>query len=199
MKRFYSKPVLVLLELLVIAAVSLWYYAPRFISDGPRPIASPIPAGQRDFSDHSICVYTSLEQVQAAYPDTKLTMSRQVDFTRDKLVRVSWNSTGYGTDEMVAAGWPDGPLFGRLAYVQRQGGGIVRFYVAEPISSGRMHQVFSQIVGDDWFVLPRRARIGYGASPEGLLSDATFAVLIFAAASLILATWQADDAPAVQD
>jgi hypothetical protein len=173
---------------LAIAGCTAWYLMPS-----GNAIVQPIEVRVRGrnawVSGTHATVYPSHEDLRSALSDSDIQLGRDVDFSRENLVRVAWQATGCGTDEMVRNHWkPGGPLFGKLACCARMGGRKILFYVDEPIQSGTVHQVFQQIQGTDWFTVPKRSHVAIGSRLQVIVHDTLFGLLLAVAAGVIVAT-----------
>jgi hypothetical protein len=109
--------------------------------------------------------FASLAELEQFYPAATFRLSRDIDFTRDKLVHTTWLGDGFvppgglGTSSVV---------YSQLKPRSRLAGHKVFLAVEEPRSVGR---VFSQVFHEDWYTLPKSTEVNIVGPQQALLWD----------------------------
>ncbi len=170
MTKHTAKPTLIIAVGVLVGCVALWYFAP-WAGAVVRPLAghSTYACG---LSPSGVAVFHSEAELREACSGGRFEPAGEVDFERDNLVRVAWESSGVlrDADRRAGGGEPRAVEYGRLAYRVRQGGAEVLFYVNEPGGWGAFRQVFSKLHDEQWFsrAQARARRLG---QLEGLVDD----------------------------
>jgi hypothetical protein len=138
-------------------------------------------------------VYRSLAELRTAFHEVRLEPGA-VDFSREKLVRVSWSASGYYTGQMWRRDRDAGPLFGELTFDASRGGSAVSFRVSQPAPGGglalKMHSVFQKRTGVNWFAVPKHATVRYGeADPAAPVFGLVFVVSLGLIVATCFAPW----------
>ena len=140
--------------------------------------------------------FTTQDQLRAARPD-RSELAQDVDWSREKVVRVSLPAAGYLTEEKV-----DGKVqlsevqFGKLATTSRFGGRSVRFYLYEStpyLICGTVHSVFCQQQQIAWYAVPQAAEVRLVSDPSDLATDGLFVfsvITAWAAAFAVRRRWR---------
>lgn len=163
-------------EAALLGSACLWYFAP-LATEIVRPLAVHATS-PKFFSAPGVEVFHSQDELRAAYPLATWEPAGELDFGRDDLVRVVWESAGIlsDADGRDSASDPPSPEFGRLRYRTRQGGGTVQFYVDEPLKWGRVKRVFSKLHDEQWFRVPKHTHVELGGSWNTLPLDGVVSI-----------------------
>lgn len=149
------------LTLLTVAAGAAWYLWPpadplvQKIGVSIRPTAKwPAP--------DSVAVFRSPEELYAAFPRANVQLDRHIDFERECLVRVGWQTAGTLSAKRACVSAPSERVwFGTLQCSARMAGRRITFYVQEPRQYGTIRAVFQRVLGDEWFTAPKHAQITF--------------------------------------
>ena len=143
MKNHLRLIAIVIAQLAIIAACLVWYFAP-WAAAGVQPIEvkrgphSTIGAPDGLTEVHSLAELRHPNSVAVAQ------LSRPLDFTREKLVRVNWSDTG--------------PLNARMASHVRWGGRKIAFFIEEPAAN---RATFSRMIYENWYTVPCDAEVRF--------------------------------------
>ncbi|MFN0196943.1 MAG: hypothetical protein ACKVT0_09360 [Planctomycetaceae bacterium] len=183
------KAVFSVAALAILTVCGVWHFAPH-AKGNVRPIEV------RVIGDHSlpvpgkIAVYDSLAELETNSLADQFVLSRPIDFSREKLLRVDWRAVGCYTDEMKQSNAPATPLFGKLAHNTRRGGNDVSFYIESPIQGSLfgtvVHAVFQQQIGSDWFTVPLNARVAYSEFGSTTAVDLLMALFMTLTVTLVI-------------
>lgn len=146
------------LALLAILAATAWYLGLTAGSPVKKIAVKLQPAGAWP-APGTVAVFRGAEELHAAYPGAEVQLERPVDFDRECLVRVAWESAGILSDEPAGGSPSDQVLFGKLRYSARMGGRKILFFVDEPGRYGTVRRVFQTSYNDEWFTIPKQARV----------------------------------------
>ena len=162
---------------LAVATVAAWCWWFSPIGDAVRLVAHDDHLFDFDTGDRAEA-FTTPDQLRAAYPARWAELAADLDWNREKLVRVRFTSVGYRTEETV-----DGETrlsetqFGEPAATSRFGGRSVRFclYCPTPdLIGGTVHSVFHQQQQISWFAVPHAAETRLSSEPADLARDGLF-------------------------
>jgi hypothetical protein len=174
----------------VLGALGLaaWYFLPT-----ARQVTAPVsvtPASSLLGVAEGAYVFRSQGELQAAIPSAVV----NVDFARQDLVRVVWQTDGYR--DAAQAG--QATQFGRLTCRSTFGGRRLNFFVHEPRVAGTVSRLFTRVIHEDWFAIPNGAQARL-ATPAGvargdwLLTLSTAVLLTAATVAGLRAAGKQDD------
>jgi len=162
------------LAILTLAAWCWWYWP---MGSSARLVRHEDKAFDFDVG-HRLEVFKTPEELRAAYPDQWKQLAKDVDWNRDKLVRVRFTCPGYQTDEKVDGETRPGKVqFGQTAVAARFGGRLQRFYLSRPtpqLMGGPVHQCLQQQKATNWYAVPRSVEARLVSEPNDLFMDRFF-------------------------
>ena len=126
--------------------------------------------------------FGSLAELEQLYPAATFRLSRDIDFTREKLVHATWFGDGFVPPGGLG---PTSVVYSQLIPLSRLAGQKVFLAVEEPRSEGR---VFSQVLHEDWYTLPKSVEVNIVDPQHAVLLDGAHWLCAALAVLLPLAT-----------
>jgi hypothetical protein len=109
--------------------------------------------------------FGSLAELEQFYPAAKFHLSRDIDFTREKLIHTTWFGDGFVPPGGLGA---SSVVYSQLAPRSRLAGQRIFLAVEEPRYTGR---VFSQVFHEDWYTLPKGTEVNIVGPQQAALWD----------------------------
>ncbi len=158
-----------------LALCLLWVASPA-TERLARPVSVKGATMRLDAGDH-ISVFSSAADLGFAGSAEDIQLSSPVDFQRENLVRVSWTADGYVSRGSSKQDPPE-LQFTTLASAGRWAGRKILFWCREPIGFwgyGSTERAFMRVCHEDWFAVPKSARVTWAGEGQVRLLDAGFA------------------------